>query len=111
MWRHKNTPDLDMVRICYLLSLRDIFNYYFTSGWFLVNKEILQIDSITWYLDNVSFLFINMLRPRQNGRNLPDDIFKCIFLNEDVHISVKISMNIVPVGPINNIPAFVQKMA
>ena len=26
----------------------------------------------------------NTLRPRQSGRNFPDDIFKCIFLNENV---------------------------
>ena len=27
---------------------------------------------------------INTLRPRQNGRHFPDDIFKWIFLNENV---------------------------
>ena len=27
---------------------------------------------------------INTLRPRQDGRHFPDDIFKCIFLNENV---------------------------
>ena len=27
---------------------------------------------------------INTLRPRQNGRHFPDDIFKCIFLNENI---------------------------
>ena len=26
----------------------------------------------------------NTLRPRQDGRHCPDDIFKCIFLNENV---------------------------
>ena len=26
----------------------------------------------------------NTLRPRQDGRHFPDDIFKCIFLNENV---------------------------
>ena len=34
-----------------------------------------------------------------------DDIFKCIFLNENVWIPVKISLKYVPEGPINNIPA------
>ena len=37
--------------------------------------------------------------------------FKCIFLNEHVKISIKISMNFVPTGPVNNIPALVQTMA
>ena len=32
----------------------------------------------------------NILRPRQNGRHFPDDIFTCIFLNENVRISIKI---------------------
>ena len=55
--------------------------------------------------------YINILRPRQNGRHFPDDIFKCIFLNENVWISLKISLKFVPKGPINNIPASVQIMA
>ena len=37
-----------------------------------------------------------------------DDIFKCIFLNENVWISIKISLKFVPKGPINNIPTMVQ---
>ena len=28
--------------------------------------------------------YLNTLRPRQNGRQFPDDIFKCIFLNENM---------------------------
>ena len=41
-------------------------------------------------------VFFNTLRPRQNGRHFPDDILKCIFLNESVRLSIKISLNIVP---------------
>ena len=55
--------------------------------------------------------YINTLRPRQNGRHFADDIFKCIFLNENVRISIKISLKFVPKDPINNIPALVQIMA
>ena len=54
---------------------------------------------------------INTLRPRQNGHHLPDDILKWIFLNENVWISIKISLKFFPKGPINNIPALVQIMA
>ena len=50
---------------------------------------------------------LNTLRPRQNGRRFSDDIFKRIFLNENVWISNKISLKFVPKGPINNIPALV----
>ena len=42
---------------------------------------------------------------------LADDIFKCIFLNENLSISIQISLKFVPKGPINNIPALVQIMA
>ena len=51
------------------------------------------------------------LRPRNNGRHFADDIFKCIFLNENVFISIKISLKFVPKGQINNIPALVKIMA
>ena len=54
---------------------------------------------------------INSLRPRQNDRYFPDDIFKWIFLNENVWISINISLKFVPRGPINNIRALVQIMA
>ena len=53
----------------------------------------------------------NTLRPRQNGRHFPDDIFKCIFWDENVWISIKISLKFVPGGPNNNFPALVQIMA
>ena len=53
----------------------------------------------------------NSLRPRPNRRYFADDIFKRIFLNENVWISIKISLKFVPKGPINNIPALVQIMA
>ena len=54
---------------------------------------------------------VNALRPRQNGRHFADDIFKCIFLNENVWIPLKTSLTFVPKGPINNIPTLVQVMA
>ena len=54
---------------------------------------------------------VNTLRPRQNGRHFADDIFKCIFLNENVWILIKFSLNFVTKGPINNIPVLVPIMA
>ena len=56
-------------------------------------------------------LCVNSLRPRQNGRHFPDNIFKCIFLNENICISLKISLKCVPEVRINNILALVQIMA
>ena len=43
--------------------------------------------------------------------HFPDNIIKCIFLNENIWISIEISLKFVPRGPINNIPAFIQIMA
>ena len=54
---------------------------------------------------------LNTLRPRQNGRHFPNNIFKCIFLNENIWILIEISLKFVTKGPINNIPALVPIMA
>ena len=54
--------------------------------------------------------WVSTLRPRQNGRRFADDTFKRIFLNENVRLSIKISLKFLPKGPINN-PALVQIMA
>ena len=35
---------------------------------------------------------IETLRPRQDARHFADDVFKCIFLNDSVWISLKISL-------------------
>ena len=58
-----------------------------------------------------SWIFVNTLGPRQNVRHFPDDTFKRIFLNENIRISIKISLKFVPKVHINNIPALVQIMA
>ena len=50
---------------------------------------------------------INTLRQRQNGCQFPDNIFKWFFFNEHIWISIKVSLNFVPNGLINNIPALV----
>ena len=51
------------------------------------------------------------MKLRQDGRHFPDDIFKCIFFNGNVRISIEISLQFVAKGPINSIPALVQIMA
>ena len=64
-----------------------------------------------WFTYESNYGLSNTLRPRQNGRHFPDDTFKCIFMNENVGISINISLKFVPKGLINNIPASVQIMA
>ena len=53
---------------------------------------------------------VNSLRPRPNRRHFTDDIFKRMFFNENVWISIKILLKFVAKGPINNIPTLVQIM-
>ena len=56
-------------------------------------------------------LVFNTLRPRQDDPHFPDDTFKCIILNENAKISIKISLKFVPKGPINNIPMVASLLA
>ena len=42
---------------------------------------------------------------------LADDIFKCIFLNQNYRIPIQISLKFVPRSPIDNTPAMVEVMA
>ena len=72
----------------------------------LIELLLLQVPSkLTYWV-----LFVNTLRPRQNGRHFAGDTFKRLFLNENIRISIKISVKVVPNGPINNIPASIQIM-
>ena len=48
---------------------------------------------------------VNSLPPAQNGRHF--GTFKCIFLNENDRIPIKISLTFVPRSPIGNKPALV----
>ena len=45
-----------------------------------------------------SLQLFNTLRPRQSGRHFADDTFKRIFMNENVRISIHISLKFVPKG-------------
>ena len=70
------------------------------------NVELLSITDQRTF--NNSPPVINTLRPRQNGRHFPEDIFKWIFFNKNVWISINISLTFVPRGSIKNIPTLVQ---
>ena len=68
-----------------------------------------RIYETTYVFANLLFVCVDALRPRQNGRQIPDDNFKCIFWMKIYKF--KISLKFGPKGPINNIPALVQIMA
>ena len=48
---------------------------------------------------------------RRNRRDFAEDLFKWIFLDENVLISIEISLKFITKGPINNIPALVDVLA
>ena len=99
-------------------------NYKIITLW-MINIEILQTLQILNWIHLVlhirlscrlnhaytTYRWLNTLRPRQNGRHFPDNIFKWIFLNENIWISINISLKFVPRGLIDNIPTLVQVMA
>ena len=64
-----------------------------------------------WGVCYFSIALINTWKLGQDGCLFTDDIFKCISLDESTWILIKISLKFVPKGPINNIPALVQKRA
>ena len=79
-------------------------NYQIVAKWWLPISTICRSHT-------VPLQAINTLRPKRNGQHFADDIFKRIFFNESVWISIKISLKFVPKGPIDNIPSLVQIMA
>ena len=74
------------------------------------NKRLSR-QSEGWWFETPSrplWRHCNALRLRLNGRHFADGTFKRIFMNENVRISIKISLKFVPMGPIYNIPSLVQ---
>ena len=64
---------------------------------------------VGWGDNNRTLLPTNVKTLRsKHGRLFPDDILKWIFLNQNVWISIRISLKFVPRGPFNNMPALVQ---
>ena len=55
----------------------------------------------------VQYECINSSSPGQNGLLFADNILRCIFLNENIWILIKISLKLLAKGPINNNPALV----
>ena len=54
---------------------------------------------------------VNSSPPGQNGRHFADDNFKHILMNEKFCISIRISLNVIPNGLIDNESALIQVMA
>ena len=61
-------------------------------------------------IETNSIRSFNTLRPGQNGRHFPEDIFNSIFVKENMCILIKSSLSVIPNCQINNIPSFVEIM-
>ena len=100
-----------------LAALEDRGSCYFDNFWcnlswkFHQNDDIFVLVKVSETAWNSCHEDVNTLRPRQNGCHFPDDIYKCIFLNENIWFKFKVSLEFAPKGPINNISALVQIMA
>ena len=65
------------------------------SGW----------EYVSSYIGLQELIYFSTLRQKQNDRHFADDIFKGIFMNENVNIALKISLKFAPKFPFWNIPA------
>ena len=112
IWFLYNTESLALLDLK-LIWVFDHARISYRCLWSDISCKYIYIYILTWkctdYFDESSF---NKLTPRQNGgRHFADDIFKCIFVNENIWISIGISLKFVPRGLINNIPGLVEIMA
>ena len=106
LWRTFNSvsgksvfDSLSPEKIIFIWKLYNLQTYFIIKIYNIWNKKYVEMSSSGCYYTET------------NGRHFPDDIFKCIFLNENVLISIKISLKFDPKGQINNIPALVWIMA
>ena len=90
-----------------------------TLSWFLsaatsvgtvMNKFVCRIFMVP-IIEALNWFTKILTPPGQNGRHFPDDIFKCVYWNENVLISIKIFTEVYSHGPISITPALVQIMA
>ena len=121
--KHQNSASLAFMRGIHRSPVNSRHKGPVTRKMFPFDDVIMWTDRPTssWWLqicwcqavsnNHADSSIINTLRPRQNGHRFADDTFKRIFLNENVRLSIKISLKFVPKGPINNIPSLVQIMA
>ena len=61
-----------------------------------INKTYKVLHFLYLNIEITKAVHLNTLRPRQNGFHFADDIFKRIFMHENIWVSLKISLNFVP---------------
>ena len=106
VWYSYHKDIIFIMGIPYLIRLSSYWNGVDRTG--TVVARVRRTGSVTAQVETG---FVNTLRLRKIGCHFPDDIFKWIFFNENIWISIKDSSKFVSKGLINNILALVQIMA
>ena len=77
------------------------------------DNTTLHYNLLLWpsFLIHLCVVINQYIEAGTKGRHFADDIFKCIFVNENPWISNKISLKFFPNVPINNIQGVAQIMA
>ena len=81
-------------------------NYLFLDDIILLTRVLLT----HWGRDEMAKGVIDTIRPKRDGQHFADDIFKCILLNENIWISLRISQKYVLKVRIDSISALFQTM-
>ena len=82
----------------FIIWMIQIMNTYYVQSSFVMTQSSMRY-------------FNSSLPPGQNGCCFADNIFKCIFLNENEKIQIQISLKLVSRIPIDNKGALAQVMA
>ena len=91
-WNSQQIPHTSPSRASYGVSIVRILG----ENWPRYNGTTLYFALYNVHVFCFQHRRVNTLRPRQNGRHFTDDIFKCMFLNENFRILNEISLKYVP---------------
>ena len=86
-------------KLCIIFKPKHSINIYWGNPGFTIQTASNGDLNYKIFLDLHSHFYhiwhqhLNILMLRQNGRHFADRFFKCIFLNENVSISIRISLN------------------
>ena len=98
MWFGPQWVNMESHLVSHLSTIHNL-QKHLTDGWYC--HYLLAYDAN--HLDT--------LKLGQDGRYFGRRHIRCIFLNENIWITINISLKFVPKGQVNNIPALVQIMA
>ena len=99
------------VGVCGKISLfwvdQDVLYLYIPCVWsFCWSHKIIE-NGWEGHVKSGGILSVNTLMRRQNGWHFTEDIFQCIFLNDDIWILIYLALKFVPKSQIKNITALV----